>query len=71
MVSSSGEGMVCMFLELVPLRNALNCDLDRFSGEGARSPDFLLSFRLPITVPSRLSPNPLRFDSEAGIANKI
>lgn len=56
MASSSGDGMVCMFLELVPRRSGFRCGLDRFSGDGGRSAAFLLSFRLPITVPSRLNP---------------
>lgn len=56
--SSSGDGIVCMFFELVPRRRPLRTGLDRFSGEEGRSPAFLLSFRLLMTVPSRLSPNP-------------
>ena len=54
--SSSGEGMVCIFLELVPRLNGFRCGRDRFSGEEGRSLGFLPSFRLPITVPSRRSP---------------
>lgn len=66
--SSSGDGIVCMFLELVPRRSAFRCGLERLSGEGGRSPAFLSSFRLLITVPSRRSPNPRGFFSGVGTA---
>lgn len=61
--SSSGDGIVCMFFVLVPRRSAFRCGLERFSGEGGRSPVFLSSFRLPITVPRRRSPKPRDFFS--------
>lgn len=66
-VDASGEGIVCMSFELVPLRNGLKFDLKRFSGDGGRS-DFFSFFR-PITVPKRFSPpNPVgrRGDSCTG-----
>lgn len=66
-VSSSGDGIVCIFLELVPRRSA-KCGLERFSGEGGRSAAFLSSLRLLITVPSRRSPNPRGFFSGLGTA---
>ena len=63
--SSSGDGIVCIFLELVPLRKE-NCGLDRFSGELVRSPGFLSSFRRAMTVPSRRNPKPRGLRSGAG-----
>ena len=69
--SSSGDGIVCMFFELVPRRSPPRRGLDFFSGDGGRSPADLLSFRLPMTVPSRRNPKPLRFCSGAGDAATI
>lgn len=57
-----------MFLELVPRRKGFRFGLVRFSGDGGRSPGFLPSFRLLITVPSRRRPKRGR-DSDVGAAS--
>ena len=55
-VEASGDGIVCIFLELAPLLKGLRVDRVRFSGDGGLSATFLSSFRLPMTVPRRRRP---------------
>lgn len=62
MVDSSGEGMVCMSLELGPRRKGLRLGRDLFSWDAAGMVDFgSFDFRL-MTVPNRRRPpKALRF----------
>ena len=51
-----GDGICCMFLALGPLLKGFLLGFERLSGDGSRGGGLESCFRLPMTVPNRLSP---------------